>query len=160
VAVRRQRVKKGYQPRTNIVTDEEDDLVADSHSILARWRNYFSQLLHIHGVIDVRQTELHTAEQLVPEPSAFEVELTIEKLKSHKSPSIFQIPAELRQGAGQFALRSINLPFLFGIKRNCLRSGRNRSLYLSISMVIKQIVVIIGAYHFCQLCIQLYPTSC
>jgi len=28
--------KKGYQPRTNIVKDEKGDLVADSHSILAR----------------------------------------------------------------------------------------------------------------------------
>jgi len=32
---------------------------------------------------------------LVPEPSAFKVELAIEKLKSHKSPGIDQIPAEL-----------------------------------------------------------------
>jgi len=44
---------------------------------------------------DVRQTEIHTAEPLVPEPSTFEVELTIEKLKSHKFPGIGQIPAEL-----------------------------------------------------------------
>ena len=36
---------------------------------------------------------LHTAEPLVPEPSAFKVELAIEKLKSHKSPGIEQIPA-------------------------------------------------------------------
>jgi len=76
--------KKDYQPRTNIVKDEKGDLVADSHSILARWRNHFSQLLSIHEVNDVRQTELHTAEPLVPEPSAFEVELAIDKLKSHK----------------------------------------------------------------------------
>jgi hypothetical protein len=34
--------KKGYQSRTNIVKDEKGDLVADSHSTLARWRNYFS----------------------------------------------------------------------------------------------------------------------
>jgi hypothetical protein len=34
--------KKGYQPRCNRVKDEKDDLVADSHSIVARWRNYFS----------------------------------------------------------------------------------------------------------------------
>ena len=33
--------KKGYQPRTDIVKDEKGDLVVDSHSILARWRNYF-----------------------------------------------------------------------------------------------------------------------
>jgi hypothetical protein len=31
----------------------------------------------------------------VPEPSAFEVELANEKLKSHKSPGIDHIPAEL-----------------------------------------------------------------
>jgi len=37
----------GYQPRTNIVKDEKGDLDTDSHSILARWRNYFSQLLNV-----------------------------------------------------------------------------------------------------------------
>jgi len=58
---------KGYQPRTNMVNDEKGDLVADSYSIFARWRNHFSQLLNIHGVNDVRQTEIHTAEPLVPE---------------------------------------------------------------------------------------------
>ena len=31
----------------------------------------------------------------MPEPSALEVELAIEKLKSHKSPGTDQIPAEL-----------------------------------------------------------------
>jgi hypothetical protein len=76
--------KKGHQPRTNVVKDEKGELVADSHSILARWKNHFSQLLNIHGVNDVRQTEVHMAEPLVPEPSAFEVEMAIEKLKRHK----------------------------------------------------------------------------
>ena len=75
-------------------------MVADSHSILARWRNYF-QLLNVHGVNDVRQPEIYTAETLVPEPSAFEVELAIEKLKSHKSPGIDQIPAELIKAGGR-----------------------------------------------------------
>ena len=88
-------MKKGYQPRTKIVKDEKGDLVADSHSIMARWRNYFSQILNVHGVSDVRQAEIHTAEPLVPEPSVLEFELAIEKLKSHKSPGIDQIPAEL-----------------------------------------------------------------
>ena len=37
----------------------------------------------------------NTAEPLVPEPNASEVELAIEKLTSHKSPGIDQIPAEL-----------------------------------------------------------------
>ena len=58
--------------------------MADSHSIMARWRNYFSQLLNVHEVKDVMQAEIHTVEPLVPEPSAFEVELAIEKLKNYK----------------------------------------------------------------------------
>ena len=61
---------------------------------------------------DVRQTETHTAEPLVPEPSAFEVELANGKLKSHKSPGNDQIPADLWRGVEQFAVRSINLLFL------------------------------------------------
>ena len=56
--------KKDYQPKTNIVKDEKNDLVADSHSIISRRRNYFSQLLNVHGGKDVRQTEIHTAEPL------------------------------------------------------------------------------------------------
>jgi len=94
-------------------------LVADSQSILARWRNCFSQLLNAHGVNDVRQTEIHTAEPLVPEPSSFEVELANEKLNSHKSSGIDQIPVELiKAGVKKFAVRFINLLFLFGIRRS------------------------------------------
>jgi hypothetical protein len=37
---------------------------------------------------------------LVPEPSALDVEFTIEKLKSHKSPGSDQIPAELIKAGG------------------------------------------------------------
>jgi len=37
----------------------------------------------------------------VPEPSAFDVELAIEKLKSPKSPGIVQIPAELIKAGGR-----------------------------------------------------------
>ena len=44
--------------------------------------------------------EIHTAEPLVPEPSAFEVEWAIGKVKSHKSPGIDEIPAELIKAGG------------------------------------------------------------
>jgi hypothetical protein len=37
----------GYQPRSNLVKDENGDLLADSHNILNRWKNYFSQLLNV-----------------------------------------------------------------------------------------------------------------
>jgi hypothetical protein len=118
--------------------DEKGDLVTDSHSILARWRNHFSQLLNVHGVSSVKHTEIHTAEPLVPDPSTFEVEMVIEKLKGHQSPGTDKIPAEfLRHGVEKFALRSKNLLILLGIKRNCPRSGRSRSLFPSIRRELK-----------------------
>ena len=140
--------KKGYQPRTNIGKDDKSDLVAVSDSKLARRRKY------------VRRTEIQTAEPLLPEAITLEFELVIKKLKSHISPGIDQTPAELfKVGVEQFAMRSMNLLFLFVIRRNCLSSGRIRSLYLSIRGAIKQTPVIIGARHFCQLRTKIYPTS-
>jgi hypothetical protein len=44
-------------------------------------------------------------------------------------------------------VRSINFLFLFGIRRNCLRRGRNRSVYLFIRRAIEQTAVIIGAFN-------------
>jgi hypothetical protein len=97
--------KKGYQHRTNLVKDERGDLLADSHKILNRWKNYFGQLLNVHGAGGVRQTEIRTAELFVPDPSASEVEVAIGKLKRYKSPGFDQIPAELIEAGGE-ALRS------------------------------------------------------
>ena len=69
--------------------------------IEGRLRNYSSQIFNMHGVKDVGQAEIHTAEPLIPEPSASEVELAIDKLNSHKLPGIDQIPAELIKAGGR-----------------------------------------------------------
>ena len=99
--------------RTNIVKDYKVDLFADSYSIVARWRKFFSQLLNVHGVNDVRQREVLTAEQPVSEPSTFDIELAIEKLKSHKSPSIDQIPTELIMAACRTICSQIHKLIIF-----------------------------------------------
>jgi hypothetical protein len=52
-------------------------------------------------VSDVRQREINTKEPLLPEPSAFEFEMAIEKLKRQKSPSTDQIPTELIKAGGR-----------------------------------------------------------
>jgi hypothetical protein len=54
------------------VKGKNGGLLADSHDILNRWKNYFSQLLNVHSV---------SAEPLVPDPSPFEVEIAIAKLE-------------------------------------------------------------------------------
>jgi hypothetical protein len=40
------------------VKDKNVDLLEDSHNILNRWKNYFSQLLNVHRASDVRQIEI------------------------------------------------------------------------------------------------------
>jgi hypothetical protein len=74
------------------VKDDDGDtrMLVDSHNILNRWKNYFSQLLNVYKV----------SEPVVPDPSTFEIEIAIAKLKSYKSPGSDQIPAELIQAGG------------------------------------------------------------
>jgi hypothetical protein len=93
--------KKGYQPRTNFVQDERGDVLSDAHKTLKGWKNYFCELLNVHGAGGVRQTEMHTAKPFVPEPSASEVEVAIGKLESYKSPGAGQIQTELIQAEGE-----------------------------------------------------------
>jgi hypothetical protein len=106
-----------YWPRTNlrVVKDEKGDLLADSHSMLNRCKIHLCQLLNIHGVNGVRQTAIHTVESLVPEPSATEVEMAIEKLKCYQSPGVYQIPAELIQAGGKvkcFDIHKLSVVYL------------------------------------------------
>jgi hypothetical protein len=139
------------------VKDENGDLLADSHNILNMWKNYFSQLLNVHNVSDVRQIEGHKAEPLVPGPSRLEVEIAIAKLKKCKSPGSDQIPAEMIQaGVKYYCLRSTNSLILFEIRKNCLISGKSLLLYQSTKRVTKlTVIIIVGC-----LCYQLHTKFC
>jgi hypothetical protein len=53
--------------------------------------------LKVHGVNDVTLTEPHTAEPLLPDPSAFEVDIAIENYKDTNN----QIPTEFMKAEGR-----------------------------------------------------------
>jgi hypothetical protein len=153
-------LRGGYQQRNNLVKDENVDLLADSHNILNRWKNYFSQLLKVHNISDVRQIEVHTAEPLVPGPSRLEVEIAIAKLKNYNSPGSDQIPAELIQAGGEVLLSAIHkLINSVWNKEECLSKGRSLVLYQFTKRVIKLTVVIIVGYHCYQLHTKFYRIS-
>jgi hypothetical protein len=84
-------LKRGRQCRSNLVKDENGDSLADSHNILNRWKNYFSQLLNVHRVMMSGRNKY----------SPFEVEIAIAKLEGYKSPGSDQILAKTIQ-AGNF----------------------------------------------------------
>jgi hypothetical protein len=100
--------KGGYQLRNKLVKDDNGDLLADSHNIFNRWKNYFSQLFNVHNVSDVWQIKVHTAEPLVLGPSHLEVEVAIAKLKKYKSPGSDQIPEEFIQAGSEILLSVIH----------------------------------------------------
>jgi hypothetical protein len=86
-----------YKPRIYIIKDENGNVPADLQSVLNRWKNFFNQVLNVHGVHDVRQMDIHTAEPL----RLVEVEIAIGKLKSYKCPGTDPIPAELIKAGGE-----------------------------------------------------------
>jgi hypothetical protein len=92
------------------VKDENGDLLADSHNILNRLKNSFSQLLNVHNVSHVMHIEVHTAETLVPSPSRLEDETAIAKLKTYKSPGSDEIQVELIRAGGETLLSAIHKP--------------------------------------------------
>jgi hypothetical protein len=47
--------KRGYQPRNNLVKDENGNLLADSNNIVNRWKSYIFQVLNVHSVNDIVQ---------------------------------------------------------------------------------------------------------
>jgi hypothetical protein len=93
--------KKGWQPKINIIKDENSNLLEDAQGVLNRWRNFFNQVLNVHRVHDVRQIDIHMAEPLVPEPSLVEVEISVGKLKRYISVGTDQTLAKLIKGGGE-----------------------------------------------------------
>jgi len=60
----------GYQHRTNLLKDEKGDLLAVSHNILSRWKNYLWQLwnVDVRGVNGARSSEMHPSGPVVLKP--------------------------------------------------------------------------------------------
>jgi len=87
--------------------------------------------------------------------------LAIEKLKSHKSPGIDQIPAELIKAGGR-TIRGAIRKLIIAIwnKEELPEEWKESVIVPSIRRGIEQSVITIGAYHFCQLHTKFCPTSC
>jgi hypothetical protein len=62
----------------------------------------------VHGVTDVKQLEIHTAEPLVPGSSHLEAEIAIAKCKKYKSAGSHQILTVLIQAGGEILLLAIH----------------------------------------------------
>jgi hypothetical protein len=109
---------------------------------------YFSQLLNVHNVSNVRQIEMHTAEPLVTVPSHLEVEISIANLKTYKSPGSDQIPAELIQSGGEILVSVIHKLINSIWNKEELPDQWKGSIIVAIH---KLTVIITAGYHCYQL---------
>jgi hypothetical protein len=119
-----------------------------------------SQLLNLNRDNDVRLTEIHTAEPLVAEPSAFKVEMATEKLKRHKSPGIYHIPAKLiKEGGSKICSEILKLINSVWNKEELPEQWKKSITVPIYKTDDKTVVVIIETYHCCQLRTKFYHTS-
>ena len=63
----------------NVIKKENEELLADSNSILNRWKDY---TLNVHKDNDTGEYEMQTAEPLISYPTLLEDKIVIEELKS------------------------------------------------------------------------------
>jgi hypothetical protein len=115
----------------------------------------------LHGVNDIRQREIHTAELLVPEPNAREFEMDIGMIKKTQTPGFEHILAELFKAWGRTICSDIDKhsnsiwnkkelpkewkePIIISVYKNSDKT--DCSNYCGISL--------------CQLHTKFYPTSC
>jgi hypothetical protein len=91
------------------VKDENGDLLAVSHDILNRWKNYLPQLLNVHKISDVRQIEIYTAELLAPYRIPFEAKLLLQSWKTVKGQVLIKFREDwFKQQVKYYSLRSTN----------------------------------------------------
>jgi hypothetical protein len=101
-----------------------------SHKILNTWKNYFSQLLNVHRVNDVKEIEVHTSGPLIPEPRPFEFNIAIENMKFiNRQVLACSGRIDTSRDVKYCVMRSISLIILFGIRKNWLSSGISLLLY-------------------------------
>ena len=68
-------------PYNYLSKDEKGELLADSHTASKRWDKHIRYLLNVHGVNDVRLSEIHAAESLLPETLSFALQMDIEEVE-------------------------------------------------------------------------------
>lgn len=87
--------RNGYQPRTNMCKDKENQIITEEEKIMCRWKQYFEELLNCEQIINQECEEVYSADPYIPDPSYTEVVTAIRKLKNNKAPGSDLMCAEL-----------------------------------------------------------------
>lgn len=92
--------KKGFQPHANKILDRSGELLSDKGSRLARWKEYFQELLEPTEVPEVVGGEFATVDPEIDDPSYEEVVEAIHELKNNKAAGADNVAGELLRHGG------------------------------------------------------------
>lgn len=97
------KIKKGYQPRSQMIKDVDGKLLTNPNEVVKRWKEHFEQLLNRpeppSQLLD--DEPIFGPEMEVPEPTIEEVTVAIKFLKNNKSPGSDNIPSEIWKHGGE-----------------------------------------------------------
>jgi len=96
----------------------------------------------------------------VPEPSAFDLGMAIEKLNRHRSPGTDQIQAELIKAGGRTICSEIHKLINSIWNKEDLPEDWKESIIVPVYEKSDKTDVIIEVYQFCQLHAKVNPKSC
>lgn len=96
------KIKRGYQPRIQMVKDKNNKLITNPRDVNSRWKEYFEDLLNRPEPNQPFTEELtYGPEVEVPELSHEEVAQASKAMKNNKSPGNDEIPAEMWKYGGE-----------------------------------------------------------
>lgn len=93
-------IRKGYQPTTQILEDDNGDLISDKEQIITTWREYFLKLLNCHPSDQSISQHTEDSQEEVEPLNFSEVQRTVKKLKNIKAPGIDGVSSELWKSGG------------------------------------------------------------
>lgn len=76
--------------------------------------------MNVYGIKDAMQTDSHTSEPLVPQPTDPQIETATEISETIQAPGIGQIPGEVITVSSK-----THILILFVARKNCLSSGKS-----------------------------------
>ena len=74
-------IRKGFQSRSPLMKDENGNIISGENELIKGWGKYFNDLLNVNNDCTESESDIHTAELNVEEPSFREVRDALRKLK-------------------------------------------------------------------------------